>query len=350
MKGTRSFALILLLISQVATGEQPTDNQANEPARFFREFVGLTDDQMRDIRAGKAAAKVLDSGSPDEVFVFGSVFVKSTPEQYLKFASDIDSLRKVPSYLAIQKFSDPPQPADLAQFTLDDSDIKELQHCTPGHCDVQLPTEAMEGFQRSVDWSAPDRSDQANRLARQMALTALQRYQQGGNVALGTYRDKNHPADVAETFGTLLSRMKALPAYLPALHRYLLEYPNAPSGNVSSQFYWEKVNFGLKPTLRIVQAVVYRGRSAAEPAYAVAVKQLYSSHYFETAMDLTVCVQGRDPANKNGFYLITVKGSKQAGLTGFKGSILRKIAVDKTRSSLQKALASIKQKLEGQSD
>jgi len=217
MKRTRSFALILLLISQAGAGEQPIGSQATEPGKFFREFAGLSDDQIRDVRSGKALAKVLGSGSPDEVFVFGSVFVKSTPEQYLKFASDIDSLRKVPSYLAIQKFSDPPQPADLSQFTLDESDIKELQHCTAGHCEVQLPTEAMEEFQRSVDWSAPDRSGQANRLARQMALTALQRYQQGGNVALGTYRDKNHPADVAETFGILLSRMTPLPVYLPAL-------------------------------------------------------------------------------------------------------------------------------------
>src|SRR5258708_3381465 len=150
MKGTRSFALILLLISQAVAGEQPTGNQATEPGKFFREFAGLSDDQIRDVRSGKALAKVLDSGSPDEVFVFGSVFVKSTPEQYLEFASDIDSLRKVPSYLAIQKFSDPPQPADLAQFTLDDSDIKEFQHCTPGHSHVHLPTEPIQGFHRSL--------------------------------------------------------------------------------------------------------------------------------------------------------------------------------------------------------
>jgi hypothetical protein len=44
------------------------------------------------------------------------------------------------------------------------------------------------------------------------------------------------------------------------------------------------VNFGLKPTLRIIQAIVYRGTRSIEPAYAVAVKQLYSSHYFETAI------------------------------------------------------------------
>jgi hypothetical protein len=100
----------------------------------------------------------------------------------------------------------------------------------------------------------------------------------------------------------------------------------------------------------MVQAVIYRGTSSGEPtAYAVAVKQLYASHYFETALDLTVCV--RDSSDeKKGFYLITVKGSRQAGLSGFKGGIVRKVAVDKTRSSLQRALESIKQKLEAQAD
>jgi hypothetical protein len=51
-----------------------------------------------------------------------------------------------------------------------------------------------------------------------------------------------------------------------------------------------------------------------------------------------------------GFYLITLKGSQQAGLTGFKGGIVRKVAVDKTRSALERSLAAIKQKLESQAD
>ena len=84
-----------------------------------------------------------------------------------------------------------------------------------------------------------------------------------------------------------------------------------------------------------------------DPAYAVAVKQIYASHYFETALDLTVCVRDQESPDR-GFYLITLKGSQQAGLTGLKGSIVRKVAVDKTRSSLERALASIKQKLESQ--
>lgn len=78
------------------------------------------------------------------------------------------------------------------------------------------------------------------------------------------------------------------------------------------------------------------------------MKQLYASHYFESALDLTVCVRNDEDPSRPGFYLITMKGSQQAGLTGLKGGIVRKVAVDKTRSSLEKALASIKQKLESQ--
>jgi hypothetical protein len=77
----------------------------------------------------------------------------------------------------------------------------------------------------------------------------------------------------------------------------------------------------------------------------VAEKQIYASHYFQTALDLSVCF--KDP-QRSGFYIITVKGSKQAGLTGLKGGIVRKVAVDKTRSSLERVLVTIKQKLESQ--
>ena len=75
----------------------------------------------------------------------------------------------------------------------------------------------MDSFKRSIDWAAPDAANRVNQLARTMVLDALRKYIEGGNAALGTYRDKKHPAVVAETFQSLLSRSKALPVYLPAL-------------------------------------------------------------------------------------------------------------------------------------
>ena len=343
MNGRIRFATFLIsaLLPLLVASSRPSD-EVVEPFKFFRQYVGLNEKQIASIQNGKALALVIESPTPDQVFVFGAVYVKSTPEEYLNLASNIDSLRKLPSYLAIDEFSNPPKLSDLDDFTLDEQDIQELRKCKPGRCDVQLPTDAIETFQQSVDWSAPNVADQVNRLARQMIIEAMNRYQQGGNAALGIYRDKAHPSVVADTFQSLLSRSKALPVYLPELDRYLLDYPNAESEHVQSKFYWEKVNFGLKPTFRVIQAIVYHDTTAAGPAYAIAEKQLYASHYFETALDVTVCVQDQP----KGFYLITVKGSQQAGLTGLKGGLVRKVAVDKTRSSLERALAAIKQKLE----
>jgi hypothetical protein len=61
---------------------------------------------------------------------------------------------------------------------------------------------------------------------------------------------------------------------------------------------------------------------------------------------VSVCVDDRATVAPHGFYLLTLKGSEQEGLTGVKGSILRKVVVDKTQSSLESALASIKRSVE----
>jgi len=339
---TRKFwlalAVPLLLTASAAEAQEP-----GEPYKFFREIAGLSQDQIGAIRSGQAVAKVVESGNPDEVFVFGSVYVKGDPEKYIELASDVELLSKLPGYLAIRRFNDPPQLSDLEELTLERQDIDELKNCKPGHCEVQLPTEAMEDFKQSIDWSAPDAANRANELARKMALQALLNYRSGGNLALGVYRDKNHPAAMAETFADLRTRLNALPEYLPELNEYLVDYPKVQLANVQANFYWEKVNFGLKPTFRIVQRVLYRGESSTGPVYAVAEKQLYASHYFEAALDLTVCVKD---AQRRGFYIITIKGSKQVGLTGIKGGLVRKVAVDKARSSLARVLETTKQRLE----
>ena len=116
------FAFALFGIAGAFAREQST-----EPFKFFREYVGLNEEQISGIGNGKAIAKVLESRTPDEVFVLGAVHVHVTPESYLRLASDIGALRKLPNYLAIRKFSDPPRLSDLQGFTLDEDDIKELK-------------------------------------------------------------------------------------------------------------------------------------------------------------------------------------------------------------------------------
>lgn len=313
---------------------------------YFKESIGLSQEQIADIRQGKAVAKVLKSRTPAEIFVFGAVFIKAAPDSYIKFASDFDRLRKLPEYLSLGKFSNPPQLSDLEGFNFDQDDIKALRECKPRHCEVQLPAQSMEKIQQAVDWAKPDSQEQVNRILHRGAIEHLQAYQREGNQALGVYHDKDNPTDVPKQFEHMLSYARTLPEYLPKFHRYLLAYPDSKPPEVQDSFYWAKVKFGLKPTLRVVQILTFRGRSANEPVYAVAEKQLYSSHYFETALDLTFCVADPDDTKQAGFYLIKAMGSEQGGLTGFKGSIVRKVAVSRTASSLEKSLTAIKTTLE----
>src|SRR5262249_33178058 len=152
----------------------------------------LTDEQIADIEHGKPVTKVLSTKTPDEVAVFGAVYINSSPEEYLKAAQNLDALRKSPNYLALRKFSSPPQPSDLEGFVLDEDDIKDLKNCKPGSCELQLPAESIEAFQKSVNWSAPDVSSQVNSQAQKMALEMVTRYQKEGDKALGSYYDKEH--------------------------------------------------------------------------------------------------------------------------------------------------------------
>jgi hypothetical protein len=329
-------------VALVAAAQPSADPQLQ--ALFTQ--VGLTSQQQSDVAAGRAVAKVLPWGESSEIYVFGAIHVDGSPDVYLKSVRDVSKLAGKQGYLGIGELSSNPTIADLATLTLDPDDIKALKSCREGDCDVQLPSAAIQAFHDAVNWSAPDAAAQVNGLARGRIIDLVLAYRRGGNEALGVYRDKEHPARVAEQFEKMVSRSASLPRTLPALRQYLLKYPDADLPGADSFFYWEKVDFGMKPTIRANHGVIYHGDGANGGVSAVAIKQLYASHYFHTALDVSLCfVDGARP-DRPGFYLLTLKGSEQEGLTGMKGSMLRKVVVDKTRSSLEKALGAIKELVE----
>src|SRR5579863_4172709 len=281
------FAIFLTLILAMAT-RAPTNPNLRT---YFKEYIRLSDDQIAGIRGGQAFAKNLHSRNADEIFVFGAVYIKATPEDYVKLARDFDRLRSFPGYLAIGQFSDPPRLSDLKALTLDSQDMKELQECKPGDCKIQLPASSIEEVHQSVDWSDPNAEQVLDEFVRKKMLEHVTAYQQQGNAVLGVYNDKRNPTLVPEQFKYMLSYSQALPKYLPDFYAYLLQYPAAKPPGAENSFYWARVKFGLKPTVRMVHVLTLRGDSDIAPAYVIAEKQIYSSHYFQTALDLTFCVR-----------------------------------------------------------
>ena len=344
----RNLILIAALPAMISLAAFRGFPQSNSNLQsFFEQNIGLSTDQIAAIRSGKPVTKNLPSRVGSEVFLFGAVYIHAAPEAYVKFARDDERLRKLPNYMALGEFSDPPQMSDVKGLSFDNDDIKALKNCRPTDCSIQMPATSIDELHQSVNWSSPDAADQINQLLRKTTLALLLAYQRDGNEALGVYNDKQDPTEVSKQFAFMLSYTSALPKYMPEFNHYLLSYPKDKPANVEDSFYWAKVRFGLKPTVRAVQVVTERGNQADEVAYAIAEKQLYSSHYFETALDMTFCVRGPGDDKRPGFYLIMVMGSEQAGLTGVKGSIVRKVAVDRSVSSLRDALTAIRDTLEG---
>jgi hypothetical protein len=316
------------------------------PEGFLRAQMHLSPSQIANIQSGKAVAEILSASNPSDIFVFGAVYVRARPVAYLQLMRDVDRFKKLSGYLGAGEFSKPPTIGDMDGLSLDHQDVEDLKKCRPRNCKLQLPEESMETTRAAIDWSLPDVAEQVNNLAKRRIIMLLEEYERHGDKALGSYYDKRDPLPVADQFRSLLSRVELFPQYLPELNRYLLEYPKSRPDRTQDFFYWEKVNFGLKPTIRLNHGVIYRAPGPEDRVYVLVIKQLYATHYFQTALDLSFCVQGSDASEDGGFYLITVKASRQAGLTGLKGGVIRNVAINKTRSSLERALNSIKQNLE----
>ena len=343
----RSVMPAAALLALIVAAALPCSSQSNPDLQtFFLQNIGLSEDQIAAMRSGEAVAKTLPSRTPAEVLLFGAIYIHAAPETYFQFARNFDRLRKVSGYLALGVFTNPPQLSDLKGFAFDSEDIKDLKSCEPGKCEIQMPATSIEELHRIIDWSARDVDEQVNQLLRKRAFERLLAYQREGNKALGVYNDKRDPTNVPEQFAYLLSYDNALPEHAPDFYHYLLAYPRDKPAHFEETFYWAKVKFGLKPTLRIVHMVTMRGNPSGPIACAIAEKQLYSSHYFRTAVDLSVCVRDSDDPKQPGFYLIKALGSEQAGLTGAKGSIVRKAAVGRSVSNLRKALATIRETIQ----
>src|SRR3984957_9454178 len=93
----KCFAVLLMFsLGWLPASNAQNDAQNTEPFKFFRDDVGLKEDQIGAIRDGKAVAKVVESRTPEEVFVFGSVYVKSTPEKNQKYVPNTAGLQTLP--------------------------------------------------------------------------------------------------------------------------------------------------------------------------------------------------------------------------------------------------------------
>lgn len=298
---------------------------------YFAKYVKLEPDARARLLAGQTVTKMLDSDPAKEVAVFGAVWVDAPIEKYLAAVRDIERFESGGSFRMTRKISDPPRRQDFAELKLPAEDIADLRSCRVSSCELKLAESAIERIRREVDWSKPDAEARLNAIARDTAFDYVTSYLQGGNGQLAVYRDSDRPTFVASEVAGMVDRLQALTEFLPAIRRYLLDFPRATLPDSESFLYWQDVKFGLKPTIRINHLVIARDGAGA----TIASKMLYATHYFWTALELRVLV--RDPARGSGFWFVTESRSRSDGLSGFVGRVIR----GKVRGEAEKGVATV---------
>ena len=308
--------------------------------------MGLTATELREVRGGAAVVKSLESSARHELAHLGVVGIRLHSDEFIKRFRDIERFERGPGIPQIGRFSDPPRLADLASLTLPTEDLRALQTCRPGDCDLKLSAEAMHRLRTQVNWTSPDAARQANDAMRRLLLDLVLAYQARGNEALGRYDDGAKPMLIAEEFKALLTRPHLGPVPAQALVTYLSEFPRGRPQNAEEFFYWSIVEFGLKPTIRINHVVIYPWTEAASTvAYVIATKQIYASHYFHTTLEWRFLLN-HAAADARGFYLLSLIRSRNDGMTGVAGSLLRPIISRRSRSAVRRYLEYVKGQME----
>jgi hypothetical protein len=300
--------------------------------------MGLDDSQIAGATAGQPIVKLMPAKSDRDVVVFGVIGVRVSPADYLKRALDPGRLVGA----SAQRFHiipDPATSADVRGVVFDSSEYRDLKDCQKGNCNFKLPASAMKAFGEGVNWSAPDAKAQADARLQAGMLHLVEGYRSRGDDAMLMYDDQGGVRS-GDSFSALLSQSADLYEYAPALQRYLTTYPSNRPAGARDILYWSTDHLPhLRPTLTLDHVVVY---PSSPGTTVIARKQVYASHYFDSAVEFLAVVSAGTPAAEAPIYLVTVRRFRfdnlPGGILNVRGRV-RDGVVGATRASLERERA-----------
>lgn len=315
-----------------------------EPARaFVARMFQLSAADGRRLDNGDVVARTLEAKDKREVATLGVVRIAITPEFYVEQFDDIATFKRTEAVLQVGAFSDSPQPADAAGLTLDEGDVGNLRGCRVGSCGMQLSAAAIEQFRRDVDWKRADAAQQANRVMRHILAGQAAEYLRSGSSPSMRYADRAQPLNLASEFTSMVQSDDVGLRQFPHLLRHLCEYPAQKSPDVVDRLYWAKEQVGRKTVVSMTHLAISSAVQAPVD-YAIASKQIYSSHYFDASLGLTILLRDRvspTPA----LYLIYVNRSRIDVLEGMFAPVTRRIVSSRARSTVSNQLTRLRHSL-----
>lgn len=340
-------AIVVLLSAETPTTQTSPTAGAIPPAlaAFLTSQMHFSKSDFAALGRGESVAKSLTPGDSREVAVAGALRFDIPVSFYLERLRDITKFKAGHDVFQVGVFRNPATAADLDPLVLDPRDIEDLRRCVVGHCKVRLDAAAMARFKKDVNWNDPQASVRAHAVAREVLAGYVAAYQRSGNAALVEYRDGNPPVKLADQTKLLLTRSPFLAAVNPGLARYVERYPAEPSPYAEDILYWSKETFGMKPIVTATHLTIWQGPNDTADAF-VTSKQLYSTHYFDASLAITLAVSVGSPQKPQTVIVYINRSLVDALDGGILGPLKRPIARSKARGGLDEHLVALKKRLE----
>ena len=310
IKAVRFISCILAVFSFLITLVWTTDpawSQRETPdlLAYLEKDLGFSKQEIGEIDTNVVVKQVCTSDKEREITIVGIVRITVPEDFFVTQFRHIESFMQNDKLQQIGTFSKPPKPDDLAAFRLPPGDFKEIAKCKMGNCKVKVPARTFDNL-RGIDWSAEDADERVTDIFRKGAANYLRSYLKNGNSSLMVYADKEKPLALAEGFNILLAQDSYIYRYIPELHRYLEEFPHSAPSGVDDFLYWSVEDFGQRPTTTITHATIYKRADEANPVVTIALKQIYTSHYFQARFQLMKLVDSSMVSKEPGIYLVYI--------------------------------------------
>jgi hypothetical protein len=329
----------------LAVGALGQGSAASPVQTYLTDNFRFGANEFRDLERRLPVTRTLDTADGREVATVSAIQVRVPAEFYADQLRDIVAFKRNASVLQIGRFGVPARAEDAAGLTLEPDDVDHLRGCRPGACKIQLSAEAIARFRREVPSGTAAPHDAANRTMREVLAGLVNRYRSSGDASLEPYADVDPPTSVATEFARMIASRPAILQRVPVLHDHLVRYPpHDNDAGVNDLIYWSKERMGPAVVVSVTHLAIARIDGAPPLAYAAASKQIYSSHYFDASLGLTIVL--RDEAGPESAYLVYANRSRIDALGGIFGGVKRAIVRSRARAAAHGSMVEARDRVE----
>ena len=284
----RSTAAALAVSAMLST---PLSAHQETAQRLLERVADASGDDLARVRSGGAFVRTVEDGDESGVTTVSAVRIRAP----LAFVLDRTRtehllLDDAPDGGSRGRFGSPPAIDDIRRLELDRREIRDLERCRPGECDLKLTAGAIERLHRQIDWSARDSRERANEFFRRELVASVVEYAGRGDAGAPVYADKAGPLSVADGFDVLLGDARFLMDFDADFHRHLTLFPAVGSTDVEDGFTWAVEDLGSKSVVSL-NHIATKARGP-EGSAVIGVKRIYANHYLQAGLRLLVLAPG----------------------------------------------------------